>query len=162
MATLHLFEAILHWSGAALGPASRYESYSREFTVEISGKPTLRGSAAAAYRGDASLHNPEDLLLAALSSCHMLSYLALCVKQNITVHSYVDRCTAVLAFKDGRMGFTSATLRPRVVIATAADVKAAVEKAQALHEQAHHACFIANSVNFPITCEAEVIAENVP
>lgn len=151
MATEHLFEATVTWSGAAQGPAQRYDTYSREFTVEMAGKSALRGSAAPAYRGDASLHNPEDLLLASVSTCHLLSYLALCVRAGIEVTAYVDTCTATLAMKDGRMRIVSATLRPRVTIRGGGAEHQA--KAQALHEQAHHACFIANSVNFPITCE---------
>lgn len=152
MPTEHRFEATVTWSGAAQGPAAKYDTYSREFTVEMAGKAALRGSAAAPYRGDASLHNPEDLLLASVSTCHLLSYLALCVRAGVEVSSYVDTCTATLAMKDGRMRIVSATLRPRVTIR--GGVAEHEGKAQALHEQAHHACFIANSVNFPITCEA--------
>jgi len=157
MATEHLFEATVTWSGAAQGPTQKYETYSREFTVEMAGKQALRGSSAAAFRGDASLHNPEDLLLASVSTCHLLSYLHLCVRAGIEVVSYVDSCTATLAMKEGRMRIVSATLRPHVTIRPGA--AELFDKAQALHENAHHACFIANSVNFPIACEALTTVE---
>lgn len=156
MAIEHLFEANLTWSGAASGPTERYDSYSREFTLEIAGKPVLRGSAAAPFRGDAALHNPEDLLLAAVASCHLLSYLALCTRHRIAVVSYTDRCGALMAPKEGRMRFISATLRPRVLIRASDNADEVRQKAIQLHESAHHECFIANSVNFPIACEPEI------
>ena len=155
MAARHLFEASLTWSGAAQGPARVYDQYSREFSVEIAGKPALTGSAAPPYLGDASLHNPEDLLLIAVSSCHLLSYLALCVRAGVSVVSYRDRCTATMTVQDGRMRIVEATLRPEVVVAAGSDEA----KAQALHEQANRLCFIANSVNFPIVHQPTVRSE---
>jgi organic hydroperoxide reductase OsmC/OhrA len=152
MPTQHRFEATLTWNSIPGGTTATYDGYSREHTIAIAGKPTLSVSAAPAYRGDAALHNPEDLLVCAVSSCHMLTYLAVCAKAGIHVLSYRDSCTAIMEFKDGKMRITSATLRPQVVIGDGGDV----EKARALHEQAHHGCFIANSVAFPITWEAQV------
>jgi organic hydroperoxide reductase OsmC/OhrA len=150
----HLYQATLVWTGAAAGPATDYKSYSREYRVEIAGKPTLAGSADPAYLGDAKLHNPEDLLLAALSACHMLTYLALCTRDKISVTAYRDEASGVLAVKDGKMRFTSVVLRPQVTIAgTDADK---LERAKALHAQAHAGCFVANSVNFPVEHEATV------
>src|SRR6185437_2300385 len=142
----HIFQARTTWSGAGAGPTSSYEAYSREYLVEIEGKANLKGSAAPAYRGDPSLHNPEDLLLAALSTCHMLSYLALAAMAGIKVTSYVDDCSATMTFKDGKMRFVETTLKPRVTVAVGTDL----EKAESLHERANQECFIANSVNFPV------------
>ena len=120
----------------------------------MAGKPALLGSADPAFRGDASLHNPEELLLAALSSCHMLSFLALCVRARIPVVAYTDSASGTMSEKaPHRMGFTEVVLCPRVVIAKGADAG----KAKALHEQAHQLCFIANSVNFPVRHEAEIV-----
>lgn len=151
----HIFQARTTWTGAADGSTSSYESYSREYLVEIEGKPKLKGSAAPPYRGDASLHNPEDLLLTALSTCHMLSFLALAAMAGIKVTSYVDECSATMTFKDGKMRFVEANLKPRVTVAVGTDL----EKADSLHVRANQECFIANSVNFPVHHEAETLEE---
>jgi organic hydroperoxide reductase OsmC/OhrA len=148
----HLFQALTTWTGAAQGPTSSYEAYSREYTFAIEGKPTLTGSAAVPYRGDASLPNPEDLLLAAVSACHLLSYLAECARAGVQVVEYEDQCTATMTFKDGKMRIVEATLRPRVKVAQGTDL----DKAESLHQAANEACFIANSVNFPIHHYPEV------
>lgn len=142
----HLFQALITWTGASAGPTESYRAYSREFSVQIEGKAELAGSAAPTFLGDASLHNPEDLLLAAVAGCHLLSYLAIVARQGILVTSYIDQATAVMKIKDGKMRIVEATLRPRVVVAPGTDI----EKAEALHLQANQECFIANSVNFPI------------
>lgn len=99
--------------------------------------------------------DPEDLLLAALSECHLLSYLHACVTAGVVVESYRDEATGVMT-EDGRGGgaFTEVVLRPRVVVAEASMIDAA----RAAHAQAHDWCFIANSVNFPVRHEAEVSA----
>ena len=146
MAQEHLFQALITWTGASAGPTESYRSYSREFLVQVEGKPDLVGSAAPTYLGDSSLHNPEDLLLAAVAGCHLLSYLAIAARQGILVKRYTDEATAVMKIKDGKMRIVEATLRPRVVIAPGTDI----EKAEVLHHQANQQCFIANSVNFPI------------
>ncbi len=148
----HLYNATLIWTGAGAGPTTDYKAYSRTYRVEIAGKPPLLGSADPAYLGDAKLHNPEDLLLAALSACHMLTYLALCARDKIAVTSYRDEASGILAVKDGKMRFTSVMLHLQVTIAEA-DKR---ERAKALHTQAHAGCFIANSVNFPVEHEATV------
>ena len=151
MSSTHHFAAHLVWTGASNGPVRDYESYSREFQVEIDGKPALKGSAAPPFRGLSTLHNPEDLLVAALSSCHCLSYLALCARAGIVVEAYEDDASGTMAFDRAAkvMRFTEVVLRPKVRLASGADV----DKARALHENAHHECFIANSVNFPVRNE---------
>lgn len=148
----HHFAARLEWTGAAAGPTVDYAGYSREWTLTVAGKPALYGSADPAFRGDAALYNPEDLLVAALSSCHLLSYLALCARSGIAVVSYTDEAVGVMEAKDGAIRFTDVLLRPRVT------VNGSLEKAQRLHAQAHAECFIANSVNFPVRHEAVVTA----
>jgi organic hydroperoxide reductase OsmC/OhrA len=145
MAKEHHFAARLTWTGAAHGPTRDYESYSREYRIEVEGKPPFVGSSDPKFRGDASKHNPEDLLVMALAACHMLSYLHLCASAGIEVVAYEDRASGTMAIKDRRMRFVEVTLAPEVTIA-AGDL----EKAEALHEEAHAACFIANSVNFPV------------
>lgn len=151
-AETHHFATHLVWTGAALGAPFRYEDYSREHVIEVEGKPSLRASAAPAFRGDPTLHNPEDLLVAALSSCHCLSYLALCARSRITVLGYEDRATGTMARVDGVTRFTEVVLHPRVIVAAGADL----DRARALHERAHAICFIASSVNFPVRNEPQI------
>ena len=153
MSKSHRYELKLHWSGAEKGPTENYAKFSREYCIEIPGKPPIKGSADPAYQGDPALANPEDMLLSALAACHMLSYLAVCALGKIKVISYEDSASGTLAeTAPQRSGFTEATLRPRVVVAAGSDLA----KAKALHDQAHKICFIANSVNFPVHHEAEV------
>ena len=153
--TTHRFASRLVWTGAEHGAVRDYDGYSREFRVEVAGKPPLRGSAATMFRGDGALHNPEDLLVAALSSCHFLSYAALCARAGIVLVDYEDSPTGTMTFDRARqvMAFTEVVLRPRCVVAAGTDAA----KAEALHEQAHHACFIANSVNFPVRSEPTIV-----
>lgn len=147
-----LYHAKLAWSGGALGSTKSVETYSREFRSEIEGKPPLRGSADPAFHGDPTLYNPEDLLLSALSACHMLSYLAVCAHAGIAVLSYEDEALGTIARQEGKTRFVDALLRPKVVLEPGSNI----EKAKALHEKAHDICVIANSVNFPVRHEANV------
>ena len=140
------------WSGSALGPTKSVESYSREFRAEFEGKPPLRGSADPTVHGDPALYNPEDLLLTALSACHMLSYLAVCAHAGIVVLTYEDEVVGTLARREGGVRFVDVLLRPTVVIARESDIA----KATALHGKAHDICVIVNSVNFPVRHEAQV------
>ncbi len=151
--TAHRFDCRLVWTGAQKGGTTRYEAYSREARIEIDGKPPLPVSAAPAFLGDPALHNPEDLLVAALSACHFLSYAALCARSGIEVVAYEDRAEGTMDKRDGKMRFTEVVLRPRVTIAVGSDV----EKARALHERAHAICFIASSVNFDVRHEPVII-----
>ena len=152
MAKEHVYAAKLVWTGAAEGPVRGYAGYSREYRVEVAGKPPMTGSADPAFRGDPALYNPEDLLVGSLSACHMLTYLALCARAKIEVVSYEDEASGTMVL-DGNGGhFTEVTLRPRVRVAPGGDLA----KARALHKDAHGMCFIANSVNFPVRNEPEV------
>lgn len=152
MAHTHRYRATLTWTGAAKGPTTDYESYSRECRIEIPGKPPLIASADPTFRGDPALTNPEDMLVAALVSCHALSYLALAARVRIPVLAYRDEATGTMDMKDGRIRFVEVVLHPRVTIAAGADA----EKAHALHHKAHDHCFIANSVNFPVRHEPAI------
>jgi len=141
----HIFHATLRWNPKA--PA--VGGYSHAYTVEIPGRPILAGSADAAFGGDPTRHNPEDMLLAALASCHMLSFLWAANAAGVVVRDYRDAATATLADVGKRLRFTEAVLRPAVVLAPGSDL-ALVPK---LHERAHRVCFIANAVNFPVRIE---------
>ncbi|HYZ16055.1 MAG TPA: OsmC family protein, partial [Candidatus Acidoferrum sp.] len=106
----------------------------------------------AHFRGDRTLHNPEDLLVAALSACHLLSYLADCARKGIVVDAYTDEARGEMTLIDGKIRFREVVLHPAVTIAD----PARIDDALALHERAHEECFIANSVNFPVRHEATV------
>jgi len=136
------YHSKLIWSGAALGPTESVETYSREFRAEIDGKPPLRGSTPAVH-GDPTLYNPEDLLMIALSSCHMLSYLAVCAHAGISVVSYEDSAVGTVARREGRVKFIDLLLRPKVAVEEGSDIAGA----EALHEKAHNICVIVNSVD---------------
>ena len=148
----HHYRATLIWTGAAQGPTTSYDSYSRAYRIEIPGKPPLVGSSDPAFRGDPALWNPEDMLVAALSSCHALSYLALCARVRIPVIAYRDEATGLMDMKDGKIRFIEVVLHPQVTITAGADR----DKAESLHHKAHDLCFIANSVNFPVRNEPQV------
>jgi organic hydroperoxide reductase OsmC/OhrA len=155
-ATTHHYRALLEWTGAAQGPTRSYTEYSRTFTAAIDGKPTLVGSADPAFRGDAQHLNPEELLLLALASCHMLSYLALCSNSGIQVLSYSDRAEGTLAQQQDRgWAMSEVLLQPRVRISP----QSSRERALALHARAHQVCFIARSVNFPVRNEPQLLDE---
>ena len=158
MGHVHRFNARLNWSGAAKGTTRTYESYSRDHVIEIAGKPPLLGSADPVFRGDASHHNPEDLLVASLAACHMLTYLAEAARAGVHVVAYADDASGTMQMHAGRMRFTEVSLRPQVVIAADSDRVTA----ERLHHAAHEHCFIANSVNFPVSCDAKVsVADTV-
>lgn len=156
MQASHVYALSLVWEGNRGAGTADYASYERRFRVAVQGKPELVGSADPAFRGEPQLHNPEDLLLAAVASCHMLTYLALCARNGVTVLRYADAALGSLALlPSGGGSFEAVTLRPRVTVAAGSDAVAA----GALHERAHELCFIASSCRFPIHCQAEVQME---
>jgi organic hydroperoxide reductase OsmC/OhrA len=151
-ADAHEFRCRLVWTGAAKGPTQDYETYSREYRIDGEGKPSsIRGTAAAAFRGDAALWNPEEMLVASLSACHFLTYAALCARSRITVVAYEDNAWGEMKRVEGKVRFTEVVLRPRVTISSGD-----AERARALHEKAHDHCFIASSVNFPVRHEPHI------
>lgn len=152
MSKEHRYTLDLEWRG---DHTRSYDLYTREHIVRISGKPDLVATADPTFRGDDARHNPEDLLLAALSSCHLLTYLALCARARIDVRSYRDRAEGkLLLTADGGGQFIDVLLHPEVVVAEEGMRAKAIE----LHAAAHKYCFIANSVNFPVRNEPVVIA----
>ena len=153
MAQIHEFFAHVDWTGAQKGATTDYKTYSRDYDILIDGRPTIKGSAAPPFLGTDDRYNPEDMLLASLSACHMLSYLALCARKRIKVTAYHDDAWGKMEMKDGGLRFTEVILKPFVTIEADGDL----EKAETLHEDAHGICFIANSVNFPVRNEASVM-----
>jgi organic hydroperoxide reductase OsmC/OhrA len=150
----HRFEVETHWTGNTGSGTADYRAYRRDHEVRGAGKSiAIPGSSDPAFRGDASRYNPEELLMASLSACHMLWFLHLCADAGITVTAYSDRAGGLMDLDaDGSGRFREVTLRPRVAIAEAA--RAA--ELDGLHERAHRMCFIANSVNFPVRHAPEV------
>lgn len=148
MAHEHSYATTLEWIG---NTGSGYRAYARTHTIAIAGKPELIVTADPTFLGDPTKHNPEDLLLAALSSCHLLTYLALCARSRIVVTSYRDAATGLMITPHGDAGrFTEVVLHPEVTVAE----EGMIAKAMELHGPAHKYCFIANSVNFPVRHEA--------
>jgi organic hydroperoxide reductase OsmC/OhrA len=149
----HLYPVSIAWTGN-LGPGTTaYDAYSRDYLVRISGKQALEASSDPAFRGDATRHNPEELLVASLSGCHMLWYLDLCARQGVVVTGYVDQAVGTMETSTkGEGHFSEVVLRPLVTLGAGCDV----ELAKQLHEEAHRLCFIANSVNFPVRCEPAI------
>ena len=148
----HHYHASLAWTGARDGPTSSYQSYSREYEFWCGDKPHMRGSSDPYFRGDPALYNPEELLVIALSSCHLLSYLAECARAGIRVVAYDDEASGTMALHDGKLRLVDVLLHPRVTVADGTDL----DRAHALHERAHEGCFIASSVNFPVRHEAKI------
>ena len=145
----HNYHARVVWIGNTGQGTSGYTNYSRNFTVQITGRPALHGSADAHFHGDAARHNPEDLFLTAISACHMLVYLALCARAGVTVVSYEDRAEGTMVTSAGSGRFERVVLRPVVAITENSDAALARQ----LHVQAHANCFIANSCSVPIMHE---------
>lgn len=143
----HHYAVQIQWTGNRGTGTSSYRAYGREHTLSSPGKHQILGSADRTFHGNADRWNPEELLLAALSQCHLLSYLHVAVNHGLVVLGYTDNAIGTMAqTTDGGGHFTAATLRPRVIIADPDQV----ELAQSLHAEAAKACFIAASVNFPV------------
>jgi len=150
MGNTHTYALCVQWTGNRGEGTASYRSYDRDHTVMIEGKPELSCSSDPAFLGDASRYNPEDLLLASLSTCHMLWYLHLCADAGVIITAYKDKARGVMEqTSGGKIRFTFVTLKPVVTVTDARDI----DKARALHHDAHDACFIANSVNFPVNCQ---------
>jgi organic hydroperoxide reductase OsmC/OhrA len=147
MAAVHHFEASVRWRKGAEGVAT--SNHRLEFARNRS---PIEASAAPQYKGDPAKLNPEELFVASLVSCQMLSYLALASRAGVDVLAYEDRGEGTLTIADKRMRFTEVRLRPRIAIAPGGDVA----KAQAVVDAAHDACFIANSVSCAVVVEPEI------
>ena len=137
MAREHSYSATVTWTGNSGQGTAGYKAYTRDYDIACAGKPTIAGSADPAYRGDASRHNPEDLLVAALSACHMLWYLHLCSAAGVVVTAYEDSADGVMQTHPpgGEGEFTRVTLRPRVTITPESDAEAAAAPARAGQRQ---------------------------
>lgn len=146
----HHYNTVIKWTGNRGAGTAGYRSYDRSHVLSISNKADIACSSDPAFLGDATKHNPEELLLASLSSCHMLWYLHLCSDAGVIVTAYTDQATGIMEeTADGGGRFISVTLFPQVTVSDASMISLANE----LHRKAHAMCFIANSVNFPVLHE---------
>jgi organic hydroperoxide reductase OsmC/OhrA len=150
MAREHHYAVAVEWTGNHGSGTSAYRAYGRDHVVSAPGKPAIAGSSDPAFRGDAARWNPEELLVASVSQCHMLWYLHLAAEAGIAVLDYRDAAEGVMIeTADGGGGFAAVVLKPQILVAAGCDRGQAL----ALHEAAHEKCFIANSVKFPVRCE---------
>lgn len=149
MGNEHHYAMHMIWTGNRGPGTSGYRDYDRSYELTVDGKPMLLGSADATFRGDRTKWNPEEMLVGALVSCHMLAYLHLCADAGITVLEYTDDATGSMVVDSSAGRFTRVVLRPQVVLVYGSDTALAEQ----LHHRAHELCFIANSVNFPVECE---------
>jgi organic hydroperoxide reductase OsmC/OhrA len=155
MTLRHHYRVDVEWTGNRGSGTDGYRNYGRDHVIRIDGKPELAGSADPTFRGDAVRHNPEDMLLSALSACHMLSYLHMATVAGVVVIAYCDAAQGTMVTEGVGGCFAEVVLRPTVTISLTSDPA----KAQAAHGDAHDACFIANSVNFPVRCEPRIVVE---
>jgi organic hydroperoxide reductase OsmC/OhrA len=153
----HIYRVTVEWTGNRGPGTTSYAGYGRDHAITAGAKPPIAGSSDPTFRGDATRWNPEDLMVASISACHKLWYLHLCATSGVSVLSYQDEAEGVMQEDPNGAGrFVGATLRPRIVIRAGDDI----EKAASLHHEAHAHCFIANSVNFPITCVPDITPGN--
>ena len=147
MAHLHRYTAKTEWIGNLGQGTLNYKGYSRNHRIEISGKDPLNCSSDPLFRGDKDRHNPEELLVASVSGCHMLWYLHLCATNGVVVVEYNDNATGTMQeHPDGSGEFIEIVLSPRVFVQD----ESMIAKANALHHDANKMCFIARSLNFPV------------
>jgi organic hydroperoxide reductase OsmC/OhrA len=152
----HHFAVAVEWTGNRGTGTNDYKSYGRENVLSSAGKPSIDGSSDRAFRGNPERWNPEELLIAALSECHLLSYLHVAATNGIVVVEYTDAAVGTMEqTSNGGGHMTTVTLRPRVVIASGDPALAA-----RLHADASEKCFIAASVNFPVLHEPEIVVRS--
>jgi organic hydroperoxide reductase OsmC/OhrA len=152
----HHYSLIVNWTGNRGKGTSGYRSYERSHEIVVEGKKNIKGSSDPSFLGDRTKFNPEELLLASISSCHMLWYLHLCSDEGVIVTNYLDDAKGtMIETENGGGKFESVSLHPTV---TVKDISM-VDKAMLLHTKANELCFIANSVNFKIQHVPIVIVE---
>ena len=150
MSKQHNYAVAVKWTGNRGSGTTDYRAYDRSHTISVAGKGEILASSDTPFMGDNTKYNPEDMLVASLSSCHMLWYLHLCADAGIVVTDYTDNATGILTQSPTGGGhFTEVTLHPVVTITDAS----MIEKANGLHKKANEMCFIANSCNFPVRHE---------
>jgi len=150
----HAYTVTVTWTGNTGAGTAHYRGYERAHEIFVRGKPGIPGSSDPAFRGDRARYNPEEMLVASLSACHMLWYLHLCSTEGIVVQAYQDIAEGIMVEEPGGSGrFSEVVLQPEITVTAGTDL----EKAEALHQEANRKCFIANSVNFPVRHEPSFV-----
>lgn len=145
----HNYKVRAEWTGNKGEGTKNVRSYDRSHTVTIQGKPELHLTTDNPAVGDKTKLNPEDLLVSAISSCHMLSYLYVCALEGIVITSYTDNATGIMIEEaSGGGSFKEVNLYPICHVQN----EQMIDKAIELHHKAHEICYIANSVNFEVKC----------
>ena len=145
----HNYKLTAVWNGNKAEGTRNIKTYDRSHTITIQGKPKLFLTTDNSFVGDKTKLNPEDLLVTAISSCHLLSYLYACALEDVVITSYTDNATGIMIEKENGGGsFKEVCLNPFCTVAE----ESMVEKAIELHHKAHEICYIANSVNFEVKC----------
>jgi organic hydroperoxide reductase OsmC/OhrA len=161
MSDAHVFEITLTYPASTAQATPPDANFSRNNMMKSAGKHDVAASSPAAFGGDDTRYNPEELMLMSLSECHMLTYLAIAAKKQMKIVRYEDRATGQLGIGEfgvaGKTSMQKVTLHPRVTVAKGTNL----DDARAMHVKAHANCFMANSVNFPITTEPEIIEADV-
>jgi len=143
----HTYRLEMTWTGNDGRGTTDYKAYRRDHEISAPGKPVLPGSSDPGFRGDPARYNPEELLVASLSSCHMLWVLHLCATHDVIVTAYHDAPVGVMRENpDGSGEFVHVELRPELTISASSDPG----KLGKIHHEAHEKCFIARSMNFPV------------
>ncbi len=155
MSADHSFALSIEWTGNRGTGTSGYRDYERSGVVTAPGKEPIASSSARVFHGDSTRWNPEEMLIAALAECHMLSYLHTALRNGVVVTAYTDDATGTMVQEGDGGHFTEVTLRPRVTVADASQV----ELAQRIHTEAAENCFIAASMNFPVRHEPTTVAD---
>lgn len=156
MSDLHDYSLEVQWTGNTGDGTRTYRGYSRDHVIVAEGPGTLAGTADVTFRGVANRWNPEQLFLASLAQCHLLTYLWLCVGAGVVVTAYTDAPSGTMRTEaDGSGRFVGVLLRPRVTISAESDP----DVARSLHDRVGEYCFIARSVNVPIRHEVEIVQQ---
>lgn len=157
MSKHHWYKARISWSAIEGEGTSSYRAYSRDHSITVDHKTIIEASSDPSFLGNPTLHNPEELFLASLSSCHMLWFLHLCSTNNVIILSYEDQAEGVMVEeKNGQGRFIEVTLNPKVTVKE----ERMASKVDSIHFKANQMCFIANSCNFPIKHVSEVEIKN--
>ena len=156
---MHDYRSKVVWTGNRGEGTQSYTGYDRTWTIETPGKPVVACSNDPLLGGDPARHNPEDLLLASVSACHMLWYLHFASDAGIAVQGYIDNPIGEAEVApSGKGRFLRAVLRPVITVPEGTDLA----RADAIHGRIHEVCFIARSVAFPVVCEARYEVTGAP
>lgn len=154
----HQYKVVVKWTGNKGEGTKDYRAYERSHTISVEGKEAILASADSAFRGDPTKFNPEELLLASVSSCHMLWFLHLCADNGITVIAYADEpIGTMIEYEKGGGRFSELTLSPKVTILQ----QDAMSRLDDLHSEANKLCFIANSLNFEVKHKSSAICAEI-